>query len=139
MNLVAGHDKTVYDWACKKFNRPLADYHSAFGLVKGDGPIIGAVVFADYSGTNIEISYCGERAMTPGVVRALMAYCFGHLKVERVTARTPRDNKPMARWLPMMGFRLEGCLRHYYGPHRKHDALIFGLLKQDGMRIARMK
>jgi len=136
LNLVSGHDKVVHEWASQQFGRKLAPCYSAFGLIDKEGPLLGAVIFQDYNGSNIEVSYWGH-GFTLGVIKQLMSYCFEHLKVERVTARTPRDNKALLRQMPKIGFKYEGCLRRYYGPHKRHDALIFGMLKSDVERFLR--
>ena len=83
----------------------------------------------------MELSFYGPGAVTASVVRQLMRYAFDWLKVNRVTAKTPRQNKTVICGLPSFGFRMEGVMRHYYGPVKRLDAIVFGLLKADAIRF----
>lgn len=108
----------------------------AVGLVDVlTGLLKGAVTFHDYNGSNVELSYWGPNSITRGAIKGLALFCFNSLKVNRVTVRTPRRNKAVTRGLPKLGFRAEGLLRRYYGPHRNDDAVIFGITVEDARRL----
>lgn len=131
MNLLFGHDTVVAQWADKKFGRPGAPWFHAVGIIDKEGTLVGAAVFRDWNGFNVELAYYGPGALTSRVIVGLMRYCFGHLQVTRVTARTLRSNKIVNRGLPRLGFHFEGVSKRYFGPHRADDSFNYSLLKQD--------
>jgi RimJ/RimL family protein N-acetyltransferase len=135
MNLLFGHDKVVADWASKKFGKPLRNWHVAIGIIDDAGVLVGAASFHDYNESNIEFSFYGPGAARASIVRPLMKFAFETLKVNRVTARTPRQNKIVIRHLPAFGFHMEGVMKHYYGPVKRLDAIVFGLTKADAQRF----
>jgi len=138
MNPVLGHDQTVFDWACQQFGKKLVPCHSAIGLIDGEGKLRGAAIFQEWNGSNIEFSYYGTSPLTRGAVRYLVQYCFDGVGANRITVRVPKRQKTMLRSLPKLGFRFEGVLRRYYGPFRKDDAVMFGLLPTDASRILKV-
>lgn len=137
MNLLFGHDKTVADWVSKKQGKPLRNWHHAVGILDKDGLLIGCASFHDFNGSNIEICYFGPGSPTASIARGLMRFAFEGLKVSRVTARTPRANKRIIQALPAFGFKMEGVMKHYYGPFKRFDAIVFGLLASDATRFIR--
>jgi hypothetical protein len=44
----------------------------------------------------------------------------------------------MKRTIPKFGFVFEGVQRHFYGPNKRDDAILFGMLKPELLRIARL-
>ena len=135
MNLLFGHDKTVADFASRQTGAPLRAWHHAVGIIDPSGLLVGAASWHDMNGSNVEICFYGPKCLRASLVHGLARFAFVSLGVTRVTARTPRKNKMIARHLPRLGFRFEGILRHYYGPTRGLDALIFGLLAEDAARL----
>jgi RimJ/RimL family protein N-acetyltransferase len=135
MNLLFGHDDTVLDWASKKFGYKFQYVNSAIGVIDRDGLLIGAAVFQASNGTNVEFSYFGPGSLTLGITRKLISFAFNQMKVCRVTAKTPRRNRTVNRALPRFGFKMEGVMKHYYGPKKRLDAIVFGLLEADARRI----
>lgn len=133
--LVAGHDKVVAQWAEKKFGRALAPYHAAFGIIDASGALVGAALFQDFNGSNVEVSYFGRNALRLNIVRGLMLYAFDKLRVNRMTVRTPARNKPVSQHIVKLGFRHEGSLKYYYGPFAKDTALLFGLTRKGAERF----
>jgi len=133
VHLVFGRDFEVYAWVSKRFGRPVALMHSAIGIMDDFGKMIGAASLHDYNGSNVELVYWGPARLS--LSRQLARYCFEGLKVNRVTARTPRGNEIVKRGLPKLGFIYEGTLRHYYGPFKRDDAILFGLLRKDAQRL----
>ncbi len=139
MKLLFGHDRLVADWASKKFGKPLRNWYAAVGIIDNNGVLIGAASFHDYNESNVELSFYGPGAVSSTVVRGLMQFSFRSLGVNRVTAKTPRGNKTVIRGLPRFGFRMEGVMRRYYGPFKKLDAIVFGLLKSDAERFSAIR
>jgi hypothetical protein len=104
------------------------------GVVVRDGDReVGAVVFNDYTGANVEMTGVGRGCWTPTVIRELARYCFATLGVRRVTARTAVSNAKAIRSLERMGFRREGIAREWFDGE---DAILFGLLARE-QRIVR--
>ena len=135
MNLLFGHDKAVADFASKQTGAPLRAWHHAVGIIDPGGLLVGAASFHDMNGSNVEVCFHGPKCLRASLVRGLARFAFVGLGAHRVTARTPRRNKMVARHLPRLGFRFEGIMRHYYGPTKGLDALIFGLLAEDAARL----
>lgn len=131
MTLLFDHDKIVADWASKRFGYPLRNWFFATGILDKDGVLIGAATWHDFNGSSVELSYYGPNAMTANLARKLMHFAFDGIKVNRVGARTPRQNRVVVRSLPSFGFRCEGVAKHYYGPSKRFDAILFGLLAAD--------
>ena len=129
MQLLHGHDLEVATWVHDKYQAGIAPYIAALGLIDGN-EIKGAATFHDYNGANVELCYWGPKTLSLRIVCELTKFCFHGLKVQRVTARTPRWNKPVIRGLEKLGFIREGILHHYYGPYRRDDAFLFALLAQ---------
>jgi len=135
MNLLFGHDKTVADWASKKSGAPLREWFYAVGIIDSNGVLIGAASFHDMNGSNVEICFYGPGAVTKSVMKGLAFFAFVTLNVNRVTARTPRMNKLVLRHLPRWGFKFEGVMKRYYGPHKRLDAVVFGLMPEDAEKL----
>lgn len=137
MNLLFGHDKTVADWTSQQTGAPLRAWHHAVGVIDGSGLLVGAASFHDMNGSNVEICFHGPGCARVSVARGLARFAFEGLKAHRVSARTPRQNKTMSRHLPRFGFKFEGVLRHYFGPSKRLDAIMFGLLREDAKMLLR--
>ncbi len=137
MRLMLGHDYEVARWATDKYAAGLAPYIQAMGIVDGEGNIRGAATLHDFNGSNVELCYWGPWTVTRGIARQIAMVCFYGLKACRVSCRTPRGNKIVARHLPKLGFRYEGLARHYYGPTKQHDAIMFGMTLEDAARLLR--
>ncbi len=137
MRLVVGQDAAVAQWAQDKYAGGLQPYIQAMAIVDGIGNIRGAATLHYHGGSNIELCYWGPGTLTRRIAGQIAEICFFGLKVSRVTCRTPRSNKIVARHLPKLGFRYEGLARHYYGPTKQQDAIMFGLTLDDAARLLR--
>lgn len=135
MRLLFGEEKTVADWASAMFGHPLRNWYFAQGIVDKAGVLRGAATWHDMNGSNIELCFYGPGAMSADIARALMRFAFDEIKVNRISAKTQRGNKIIARALPSFGFRFEGIARRYYGPTKKLDAVMFGLLADDARKF----
>lgn len=133
--LVFGEDQAIAAWAKDKYAAGLAPFVAAIGVVGHGQQIVGAATFHDFNGSNVELCYWGPRTLSRYVAGGLALFCFAGLRVNRVTCRTPRSNKIVARHLSKLGFRYEGILRRYYGPEKQHDAILFGLVAADAARL----
>jgi RimJ/RimL family protein N-acetyltransferase len=140
IELLWGHDDDVASFVSETLDR--GQYHRPYvgiGVVKPDADgvnatLIGGVLLTDYTGPNIEITFCGKGIMTRKTIREVLSYVFEDLKCHRLTARTRRDNRLMCKLLPRLGFDYEATLKHYFGPERCDDALIFRLTPEYASR-----
>lgn len=135
MNLMYGHDKTVADWVSKKWGKSIPPWYFAIGILNSEGLLKGGITFHNYNGSNIELCYYGPNTLTPSIWKGVADFCINKLKVNRLTVSVPRRNKSMTKNLPRLGFKVEGVLRHYYGPYKRDDAIIFGILASEGQKF----
>jgi RimJ/RimL family protein N-acetyltransferase len=137
ISFVYGHNDEVAKWTFETFKIDPWPVVMAVGLLK-DQELIGSFLFQEYNGSNAELSYYGKGSLTPRVVREIARAALIALRVNRLTVRTKRCNKHITKPIRKLGFRYEGVQRMFYGPFRRDDAVLFGLLKPDLVRIARL-
>lgn len=113
--LLIGEDQGVARWAYTTFNIYAAPVDRAIGIVSSEGKLVGAALFQNFNGNNVELSYYGVRTLSLGVVRALARVAVGVFDVSRATVVTSKRNKRLMRALLKIGFKLEGVQRCYYG------------------------
>lgn len=128
MILLFGHDQTVADWVSKKWGKPIPPWYFAIGILDKEGILKGGATFHNFNGSNIELCYYGPQTFSKDVVKGINQFVFGHLKANRLTISVPRKNKLLVKSVARMGFKVEGVLRHFYGPYNRDDAIVFGIL-----------
>ena len=128
MILLFNHDQTVADWASKKWGKSIPPWYYAVGVLNKEGILRGAATFHNFNGSNVEICYYGPSTLSKNVIVGLNDFIFNHLKVNRLTISVPRKNKKLIHSVTRMGFKVEGVLKHFYGPYNRDDAIIFGIL-----------
>jgi hypothetical protein len=126
--IVFGEDERVGKWAGEQLATVFHPPFTSMGVTDEKGELVGALVFNDYTGPNVELNAAGDGCWTEPVVRAGFRYMFDQLDCIRVTARTRRKNRLVRKLLPRLGFKFEGVARRYYGDE---DALVFSLLKEE--------
>ena len=134
MRLVFGRDKEVAAWAAQSLGMAIHPPYVALGVVDKDENPIGASVFNDWNGSNLEITIVGHGAMKRGIIRAVFHYVFMQVGANRLTAKTKRSNKLMRCMLPKFGFEFEATLKAYYGIERSNDALVFRLMPNAALK-----
>lgn len=112
--LLLGDDARVAAWAFGTFQLHPTPYNGAIGIVDSDGKIVGAGLYQNFNGANIEGSYYGRSTLTAGIVRALIKGALA-FDPSRLTVVTAKKNRKLIRALQRIGFRLEGAQRRYYG------------------------
>jgi RimJ/RimL family protein N-acetyltransferase len=132
MNLLSGNDQVIADWASKKWGKPIAPWYHAVGIINSEGILCGAITFHNMNGSSAELCYYGPKTFTRRILRELAHFCIDHLKLNRLTLSVPRKNKVLVKALSKLGFKMEGVLRHFYGPYHRDDAIVFGILAQEG-------
>lgn len=115
-------------------------YDKAVGVLV-DGKLSGAVLFHNWNGPNVEISYYGEKTMTLGVIRCIARYVLVHFDVARLTAITSKRNRQFMRALQKLGFRLEGTQRCYYGKNdcNRNTGVRFVAFREAIERVAKVE
>jgi RimJ/RimL family protein N-acetyltransferase len=136
MRLVLGRDADVAEWVGRRIAHvgsgaafgPCA----AIGVATEDGSLIGGVVFSNWQPAcrSIEASFASEtpRWLTRRIIGGILAYPFGQLGCQRMTAITPRKARAARRFLDAFGFKREGLVRKGFGDD---DAVISGMLKRE--------
>ena len=136
MRLVLGRDAEVAAWVAARIPQMSgADEFgpcAAIGVESEAGKPLGGVVFSNFLPRyrSIEASFASEhpRWLTRPLIRQIMAYPFGQLRCQRITAVTPRRARAARRFLDAFGFRREGMVRKGFGDD---DAVISGLLRRE--------
>lgn len=129
--LVFGHDSVIAKWASDR----LGGSHflgevKAIGLVNAAGDLVGATVLHNASKFDIEMSIVGKPSKDLLFATAHLAFTCA----ERITVRIPRRKSRVMKAAVKYGFRLEGTIRRLYGPYKKDDGVIFGLLRKEATR-----
>lgn len=135
MELVAGYDEAVADWAGRQLGVKFVAPYVAFGIIDNSGKAVGAAVFNNhFERGNIEWSHVGPGSITRSVVRQLAQYAFVHCEASRVTAKTMRRNVKVRKLLPKAGFTFEGTQKRFFGPDAGDDALVYVLFREQAQR-----
>lgn len=113
--LLIGEDELVSSWAFAQFKIFCAPVNKAIGIMDSNGKIVGAALFQNFNGVNVELSYYGPKTLTLGIVRSLARYSVCAFNAGRLTVVTSKKNTPFIRGLLKIGFKLEGAQRCYYG------------------------
>lgn len=92
----------------------------------------------DYSLAKCELGYFIDidfegKGITSQAVKNVLDFCFGEIKMNKVTICTSLVNTASQRVATKHGFVQEGMLRQEFknGKGQLEDILYFGLLKQD--------
>jgi RimJ/RimL family protein N-acetyltransferase len=130
--LLFGHDIPVASWTWNEFKLTPMHINAAIGIVRNND-LIGAAIFQNHSGHNVELSYYGPQTFSAGIAKSLARYTIERFAVDRLTMRTNRKNGPILKMFQRFGFKFEGVQHRYYGPFG--DAAVFVLFKEDLDRI----
>ncbi len=110
-----GHDEAVSEWAWQTFHIFRAPVNRAYGILDSNQKLIGAMLLQCFNGYNIELSYYGPWALTPGIVKALARATLAEFPISRATVVTSKRNKRLIRALQKFGWRIEGIQRRQFG------------------------
>src|SRR6266849_4308867 len=131
--LLFGHDQAVAVWTFNDFRITPMPINAAIGIVRTNR-LIGAAIFQNFSGFNVELSYYGHQTFSAGIAKALARFTVERFNVDRLTMRTNRKNTSILKMFQRFGFKFEGVQHRYYGPFG--DAAVFVLFREDLERIA---
>ena len=132
-DLLFGYDKQIAKWAFGKFKFNPTPYVMAIGVINDDKEVVGAALFQEYNGHNVELAYYGPNTLTPHIVRTLASVAMNGLHCDRMTVRTGKKNKALTKSIKKLGFVYEGIQRRFYG---NDDAVMFGLYGNNLARLA---
>ena len=113
--LLIGEDEKVAAWAFSTFHLFPTRVDRALGIVSKDGAIKGAILFQNFNGTNVELSYYGPHTASVGISRSIARVILSEFSAARVTVVTSKRNRRIMRGLSKFGFAIEGVQRRYYG------------------------
>jgi RimJ/RimL family protein N-acetyltransferase len=128
MKLITDKSEKVARWAGQRLGVTFSPPYVAVGI-ESHGKPVGAVIFNDYQGGNIEVSAVGRGAFKKGILQHLFRYAFNDLECSRVTVRTRADNEKVIDLAIRFGWRVEGRLRQFYPDGC--DAVVFGMLRKE--------
>jgi len=118
-SILMGYDHDVAQWCWRAFNLFPMPYNLALGIMDRDrnNALVGAAIFDQWNGHNIELSYYGPKTPTAGIVR-MLARAALNFNVQRVSMRTSSLRGPLIKQLSKLGFEIESVERHFYGFER---------------------
>ena len=141
LGLVVAEDLNVASWAFQKFNVFPMPVNKGIGVINTKtGEIVGAILFQNFNGYNLELSYYGQNTLTPGIVRTLARIAILEFNVSRVTVTVSKKKKRLIRSLHRFGYKLEGSQRRYYGARDcfRNTGIRFVLFREQIERLARL-
>ncbi|MFT8896263.1 MAG: GNAT family protein [Acetobacter sp.] len=94
--------------------------------IERDGEIIAGMLFNNFTGHDIHVTIAGT-GWTRRFLRAFGRYLFDHLRVERFTGITEKQN--VVDIVERIGGQREGVMRNHFGPGR--DGIVLGVLKDE--------
>lgn len=132
MKLVFGQDERIADWVHQRIPHMPTGFvgMKTIGVTDDFGIPLGAAVFHEYRGNDIQISCAADsrRWLTRGAIQAIFKYPFVQLGVDRLTSCVPYKNAHTRRFIESLGFKVEGIMRRgFHGD----DCVIYGMLKEE--------
>lgn len=133
-------DEAVANWLFEKYKWPRYKYDRAVGIIDKDSQLVGAVLFQNWNGNDVHISYYGHRTMSLGIIRCLARFTLLTFNPSRLTAVTSKRNRQFIRALQKIGFGIEGTQRCYYGPedNRRNTGVRFVMFRAKMERLAKL-
>jgi hypothetical protein len=136
--LLVDQDKLVSSWTYKTYNIFPQYVDKAFGIIDNEGKLMGGILFQNFNGVNVELSYYGPNTLSSGIVRVIARCAIGHFNASRLTVVTPQKNKRLIRGLLKIGFKLEGVQRCFYGHKdcKKNTGVRLAAFREQLSRVA---
>jgi len=132
MQLVAGDKNGIAMWAGLRLKTLFHEPFEAIGIVDASGALVGAAIFNDYTGPNVELTLVAPRALSRAVLRGLAQYAFDWLHAVRVSVHVRAGDRRTIELAIKAGFRTEGVRRRFFGgASEDDDAICFGMLKDE--------
>lgn len=120
--------------------QPAFKFDRCLGLIDNDKKLIGAILFHDWNGFNIELSYYGEKTLSPGIIRCIARFIICTFDASRLTVVVSKRRRKLMRSLQRFGFKLEGHQRCYYGKqdNARNTGIRFVLFRERLDQLARL-
>jgi RimJ/RimL family protein N-acetyltransferase len=136
--LLIDNDKFVAEWTYRTFNIYPQQVDKAFGIIDSKGKLCGGILFQNFNGVNLELSYYGPRTVSCAIVRIIARTAIEFFNVSRLTVVTSRRNKRLIRGLMKLGFKLEGIQRCFYGheDNKKNTGVRLAVFRDQLLRVA---
>lgn len=115
IGLLLGSDAAIAEKLFASNKQPQYKYDRCVGLVDNSKGLVGAILFHNWNGSNVELSYYGHGTLTLGVIRCLARYINCTFDPSRLTVTVSKRQKTLQRSVQRLGFKLEGTQRCYYG------------------------
>lgn len=134
MRLLVGeqHKKVIADWCAMKLGCHFGSIYHAIGVIPtGGGELLGAAVLHDLTAHDVELSMYGPKTLTADLCRLIGYYCFLDRNLQRLTIVIPRHKSKLRLKVMKLGFKYEGIKRRLYGPFKRHDGVMFGMLRSE--------
>jgi hypothetical protein len=131
---------SIAEWVMRNLGWRAVKPYRAIGAIDDRGELVAGVVWNGYNAANVDMTAYAPGRISRRALRAIFTYAFLDLKATRITARTRRGRMSAddrARidgaggLLERMGFICEGSARHYYGPGKANDAVIYRMLRHE--------
>lgn len=135
--LLFGQDEQVGQWLFEFYKRPPLKFDKALGVIR-DGNLVGAVLYSNWNGSNVELSYFGHRTLTLGILRSIFIFGIKEFDIARMTVITSKKNRQFMRSLQKIGFKIEGVQRCHYGKTdcNRNTGVRFVMFRDGVERIA---
>jgi RimJ/RimL family protein N-acetyltransferase len=140
--LLIDADQEVFEWVHSKFKIYPVPANKAIGVIDHDtGKLIGGVLYQNFNGVNVELSYYGPHSVSASIVRAIARIAVGHFDAARLTVVTSRRNKRLIRGLLKLGFVIEGIQRCFYGheDNRRNAGVRLAVFRKRLEEVAKIK
>lgn len=134
MKIVLGRDAEIAAWAAKQIGQPMGTLSRGFlppyvavGFLDRHDELVGAAVFNQFTGRDIEASIVGGACLMRSLLWWMFNYVFSELGCARVSLmiRASRpSHEDMAR---RVGFTREGIARRRFGDD--DDGILMGMLR----------
>lgn len=138
LGLLIGKDEEVHQWVNHAFGLFPMAMDRVIGIVDKEGNLRGAILFRNFNGVNVELSYYGPNTLSAGIARSIARIILLDFKASRATVVTSKKKKALLSALIKIGFRIEGTQRCYYGETdcRKNTAVRLVMFREDIQKIA---
>jgi RimJ/RimL family protein N-acetyltransferase len=138
-SLLFGHTDVVAGFVADRapIERPVwPPYCHGIGILRGDGALIGGVVFAtgrpEFGAWEMSCAGVSSHLLSIEIVKTLGHFAFRQLLAHRIWARTSTDNRRARAMLKALGFTEEGVNACHYGPGQ--HAVVARLLRPEWER-----
>lgn len=128
------NDAAAKVWIDRELETNLALPFCGYAITDGNGKQVGAFVFNNYSGADVELTIACSERVTIRVARFIALLAFYDLGARRLSAKTRVSNHKAIHAMGALGFKVEGCAREYFDGE---DAVLFGLLESEQKLVKR--